>query len=375
MKHKILSLFILIGLCMALIGSGFAQKFLQIDIDTLLSNPAKYQNKYVQLKTVFVDSARSSYDQKSRQWITTYQIADSSSDKKVTVRSTKPIKVPSTLKTLKAQVIFNPATQELALNDLEPGGDGPIAAIKKMIEEEPWKIVLIVILGILLILAIAKLIQEYLKGGEEERPRDAVAEGGTGRKHVLPVASSKPPVSETLPNVKPKIQSQGKVVIAQNYDKVNEDPSTRHVIKSGGEDKGRKNKKGITRSVSVTNKSKKGAPGETIQVFKNPGVLTEQGGSQRHYPLEAVSIEIGRDVGEKPNIEFPEQYDWISRKHARIEYSWKEKKYVLHNLSEKNPIEVNGNIVDKLGVELKDGDVITLGKTKMTFNRPDLQVS
>ncbi len=155
-----------------------------------------------------------------------------------------------------------------------------------------------------------------------------------------------------------------KVLIPQNPRPVQQrDPSTRQVISGGGNTAG-KNDPTIQVNIKPT-KRRIHSKDATEVIVTAGGMLTEDGGENRTYQLDRYNIHIGRDVDE-PDIMLP--YKWVSRKHARVSYDSRIKKYVIHNESDANPMEINGEV--KLAAELNDGDVLTMGKTRLIFREP-----
>ncbi len=365
MKKNILILMVL--LCMFILLPSFCmaqQQPLTVTIDYIYTMKDDLANKQVVLSDVFVDSAQTEYNPKTREWVTTFKISDKSSKQTIMCRSVNPVKVPDTIKTLKAEVIYNPQqNQTPVLNVVSAGGGtGPF--------NEPWKIAIVSVLGILLVVAVFQLIKAYGGKDEEESVPIRGGAGGpvvVGPQQVIPTTTP-PTVPANRPAAIPPMirpaSDEHKVLIPQNPRPVQQkDPSTRQVISGGGNTAGKNdptiqvNTKAPEKKTPTTSKND-----ATEAIVTAGGVLIEDGGENKTFQLDRYNIYIGRDV-ELPDIVLP--YKWVSRKHARISYDSRVKKYVIHNESDANPMEINGEV--KLAAELNEGDVITLGKTRLIF--------
>ncbi len=138
------------------------QQPLTVTINYIYTMKDDLANKQVVLKDVFVDSAQTEYNPKTREWVTTFRISDKSSKQTISCRSINPVKVPDTIKTLKAEVIYNPQqNQAPVLNVVSAGGSGTGPF------NEPWKIAALSVLIFIPILATIQLIKAY-KGKDEE---------------------------------------------------------------------------------------------------------------------------------------------------------------------------------------------------------------
>ncbi|MFI0608296.1 MAG: VWA domain-containing protein [Anaerolineae bacterium] len=84
------------------------------------------------------------------------------------------------------------------------------------------------------------------------------------------------------------------------------------------------------------------------------------------------------DIGREGPADLVFNDETVSRRHARIRYESEGKGrqirnfFVIHDLDAANPTQVNGEVVVKR--ELKDGDLITIGKSVLVFKQVDLRL-
>lgn len=91
-------------------------------------------------------------------------------------------------------------------------------------------------------------------------------------------------------------------------------------------------------------------------------IVTPQDGIGSEFPLQDATISIGRK--EDNDLVLPDRT--VSRHHAKIEYHSKINCFEIHNLSETNPLAINGKVLKKHTI-LFNQDAINLGSYVLTF--------
>ena len=97
-----------------------------------------------------------------------------------------------------------------------------------------------------------------------------------------------------------------------------------------------------------------GMPGDSIRFIKQPGVVQE--------------VTLGRTKGEaRSHIQLPSPT--VSRMHVRMKFEGG--RWTLENLSETNPVSINGRPATGRGARcmLSDGDRIELGDVSFFFRK------
>lgn len=145
-------------------------------------------------------------------------------------------------------------------------------------------------------------------------------------------------------------------------------------MKKSKADKPRKGKKIITGEDNIFN-----IPGDTGEVKKAPRgktnldlgipvfLIIQDLPFGNRFDLNSKITTIGRAGGRKNDLEIMDTT--ISRSQATIRYDDRTRSFTLTNESSTNPTFVNSQEA-RPSMELKDGDLIQMGKTKMRFHYP-----
>ncbi len=96
-------------------------------------------------------------------------------------------------------------------------------------------------------------------------------------------------------------------------------------------------------------------------------ILVVSGKSSGYYfPLEERTMVVGRD--EECDIQVLDEK--VSREHMRVRFDEESKRYRVSDMKSTNGVVINGQPISEER-ELKDGDTITIGQSKLFFSVKD----